>query len=96
MISVKVKAILDIATIMGSYQVVVSLKQGSKVSDLLDLLEHKHGDPFRDRLYSNVKTELRPEMQLLLNGKMIVFLDGLNTEVNDGDELFIMSPIGGG
>ena len=96
MILVKVKAIFDIATIIGGREEVVSLPQGSKINDLLDLLEHKHGDLFRESIFSDRETELRSGLQLLLNGRMIAFLNGLQTELNDGDELFIMPPIGGG
>ncbi len=97
MIVVKVKAILDLAAILGGREQVIPLPEGSRLNDILQALAKKYGQPFKDYLYANHEAEeLRPELQLLLNGRNIFFLNGLKTELNEGDELFFLSPLGGG
>lgn len=96
MISVKVKAILDIADVFGCNEQVISLPEGSRLSNLLDALEEKYGQPFAQILYRDGNKKPSPGLHLLLNGRDIIFLDGLKTTLKDGDELFFLSPVGGG
>ncbi|HHW04225.1 MAG TPA: MoaD/ThiS family protein [Thermoanaerobacterales bacterium] len=99
MISVKVKAIMDIADLFGCNEQVVSLPEGSKLSDLLDALGRKYGQAFAEilsKIYKNEKEKHNRDLHLFLNGRNIVFLEGLETKLNDGDELFFLSPVGGG
>ena len=96
MISVKVKAILDMAAVLACREQVISLLEGSRLSNLLDALEEKYGQPFSEILYKDENRELSPVLILMLNGRNIVFLNGIQTGLNDGDELFFLSPVGGG
>lgn len=96
MISVKVKAILDMAAVLAGREQVIALSDGSRVSNLLDVLEDKYGKSFTEILFTNENRELSPNLILMLNGRNITFLDGLQSGLNDGDELFFLSPAGGG
>ncbi|MDI3480543.1 MAG: sulfur-carrier protein [Tepidanaerobacteraceae bacterium] len=99
MISVKVKSIMDIADIFGCHEQVISLPEGSRLSSLLDVLEKKYGQPFsaiRDKIYMRKEENNSRKINLFLNGRNIIFLDGLETQLNDGDEVFFLSPVGGG
>lgn len=96
MITVKVNAILEMAAILSGRELVLSLPEGSRVSNLLVALVEKYGQPLTGILYGGENRELRPELNLLLNGRNIIFLDGLNTELIDGNELFFLPPVGGG
>lgn len=96
MIFVKVKAILELAVVLGSREQVISLPEGSQVCDLLDDLEGRYGKLFTEFLDENENRQLRPGLHLLLNGRNVVFLDGTDTRLKDGDELFFLSPVSGG
>lgn len=96
MISVKVKAILDLAEVFGGREQIISLSDGSQVSNLLDILESKYGKFFTEIMYKDENQELSSVYVLMLNGRNIAFLDGLQSVLNDGDELFFLSPVGGG
>lgn len=96
MICVKVKAALGIAKILGGREQEICLPEASRLANLLEVLEKKYGKLLIDYLYLDKDMKLRPEVQLLLNGRNIIFLDGLNTKLNDGDELFLLPLMGGG
>jgi molybdopterin synthase sulfur carrier subunit len=96
MIFVNVKAILELAVVLGSREQVVSLPEASRVCDLLNDLEGEYGKPFAEILYENENRQLRSGLHLLLNGRNVVFLDGTDTRLKDGDELFFLSPVSGG
>jgi len=96
MISVKVKAIMKMAEVMGCHEQVMSLPEGSRIGNLLDVLEEKYGQPLSEILHKGDLGELRPNLIFLLNGTNILFLDGFETNLNDGDELFFLPPVGGG
>lgn len=96
MISIRIKAILNLAAVLGGYEQLISLPEGSLVSDLLVVLEEKYGRAFNELLHKNGNKTEAFKVQLLVNGRNISNLDGLETEFNDGDELFFLPPIGGG
>lgn len=96
MISVMVKAILDFKRVLNARVQEVSLPEGSNIQDLLDSLEEKFGQSLTEILYMKDKRELISELNLMINGKNILFLNGLETVLQDGDELFLLPLIGGG
>jgi molybdopterin synthase sulfur carrier subunit len=72
----------------------VELKEGSTVKDLLDDLIST-----RQRLMSAVFDEsgkVREYVILMKNRKNIESLDGLETELAEGDEVAILPPVAGG
>jgi molybdopterin synthase sulfur carrier subunit len=49
----------------------------------------------KDKIYREGQ-ELQGGVGLLINGRSIRFLDGLNTPVREGDDLALFPPVGGG
>lgn len=47
-------------------------------------------------LFTNSKTELRPHIRIMVNGVDSELADGLDTAVNDDDQVAIFPPIAGG
>ena len=61
----------------------------------LDFLNRKLGNRLTDAVYCD--HQLREDMCILLNGRNIrVLPDGLNTQLKDGDSIFICIVISGG
>jgi len=67
----------------------VTLEEDARLVDVLRKVEG---------LYEEVVEggEIKPRYKVLVNGLNVEFLQGLNTEVKDGDEICVFPPAGGG
>ena len=57
---------------------------------------HRFEKKLAERLYSSDTRELRKTVNILVNGRRLDFLQGLNTPLKDGDEVAIFPPVAGG
>jgi molybdopterin synthase sulfur carrier subunit len=96
MMLIKVKAIMEFAKLLGGNENKFSLPEGSSIGNLLKYLEEIYGQLFADLLYKDENREMPFKVLLLVNGRNMIFHDGLNTILKEGDELFIYPPICGG
>jgi MoaD family protein len=67
--------------------------EGSSVGEALDALFDRY-DGLRDRITED--GELRRFVNVYVGGEDIRFLDGLDTTVEDGDEVTILPAVAGG
>jgi MoaD family protein len=67
--------------------------EGSTVGEVLDSLYEQH-EELRDRIAED--GSLRRFVNVYVSGEDIRFLDGLETEVEDGDEVTILPAVAGG
>jgi MoaD family protein len=72
--------------------------EGEKVTLYLVLktLSQRFGKRFVEYVYDGNTGEVRGFLQFLINGKSASTLNGLETELEDGDVLAILPPVGGG
>jgi molybdopterin converting factor small subunit len=63
---------------------------------ILAALSQRYGREFVDYVYDVKTQQVRGFLQFLVNGKSASILDGLQTELRDGDVLAILPPVGGG
>jgi len=74
---------------------VLDEKESWPVLRFLDFLNLKLGNRLTDAIFC--RNQLREDMCILLNGRNIKLLpDGLNTQLKDGDSIFICIVISGG
>jgi MoaD family protein len=66
---------------------------GSTVGEVLDALYERYGE-LRERIADD--GGLRRFVNVYIGGEDIRFLDGLETSVNDGDEVTILPAVAGG
>ena len=66
------------------------------VGTVLAVLSHEYGKAFIDYLYDSETKKPKGFLQFLVNGNSTSTLNGLDTELNNGDVLAILPPVGGG
>ena len=96
LITIKVQTILDLKKIVGAREVEISVPSGCTLQVLLEKMVDSWGDKLAARLFEPNSTNLFPYLRLMVNGRDIGFLDGMNTRLKDEDEILIMPPVSGG
>lgn len=90
-VKVVVPAVLASCT-KGEKEIDVS---GSTVSEIIVSLARQYGDSFERRVL-DASGKPRSVLNLYVNGKNVRFLDGLDTQLRDGDEVMLLPAVSGG
>lgn len=83
---------------MNKREETLTFDQNRKVTVdfVLKTLSEKYGKPFTDYVYEGKTGQPKGFLQFLVNGNSTSTLNGLETELRDGDVLAILPPVGGG
>jgi MoaD family protein len=65
------------------------------LGEVIDLFMREHGNKIRKNFITS-KGKLESHIVVLVNGRNYLFLDELNTKLNDGDQIVISPPLVGG
>jgi molybdopterin synthase sulfur carrier subunit len=95
-IKIKVYTIMELKRICGQREFELSVPRGSTVKDLLSLMIKKWGDELSNHLYRPGTHSVLPHIRLMVNGRSIEFLKGLETVLQDGDEFQMLPLVAGG
>ncbi|MBD6955490.1 MAG: ubiquitin-like small modifier protein 1 [Thermoplasmata archaeon] len=87
----KVQYFATLRKITGKQEEEISAKN---VDELLRKILEEYGEPFRNALYD--KDGFRKGVIILKNGKNILYLKNLETELSDSDTVSIFPPVAGG
>jgi len=88
------KLFADLAEIAGGKELPVDAEPGDTVGAALAELVDDHPE-LADRLYGE-DGDLRDHINVLHNGTDVATADGLDTELDAGDELALFPPVSGG
>jgi len=88
----KIKVFANLREITKNSEIETEIKRG-KVQDIIDTLIHLYGKAFSDAIFN---LEGRLKIIILLNGRDIDYIDGLESEINEEDVLYLFPPIAGG
>jgi len=76
--------------IAGTRQQVLSVREGARLSDLLQQLAERYGSDFGAELKHS------GWLRILINGREYGLLDGMKTLLKENDKLVLLPPIAGG
>ncbi len=90
----KVKVFANLREIVKaeSHEIEVEMKRG-KMRDVLELLLQRYGNAFHDAIFN---PDGRLKIKILLNGRDIDYVNGLESEITEADTLFLFPPVAGG
>ena len=77
-------------------QKTLEIADGATVGDVIKELLERSLIQFQEDKKANDIGELVKHILILINGKNIRFLDGMNTVVSENDNIFILKPLLGG
>ena len=84
-------------SIVGKESFVLNMDAGEKIGELVNQIPELVGnDPFRRILIDPELNDPRPNNVILVNGREISSLNGLETELKDGDEVVVIPLVHGG
>jgi len=97
-LQVSVRFFTSLREVTNKKEETLKFPEGEKVTVevVLKTLAQRYGKPFVEYVYDRNTGEVRSFLQFLINGKSATTLNGLQTELEDGDVLAILPPVGGG
>jgi molybdopterin synthase sulfur carrier subunit len=97
-LQVSVRFFTSLREIIGEKEETLEFPEGEEVTvdTVLNKLNQRYGKPFVEYVYDPKTGEVKGFLQLLVNGKSVSTLRGLQTALEFGDVLAILPPVGGG
>lgn len=93
---VTLHTILGLKEVVGQRLTEVDLPHRSTVEDLLTYMQERWGAELSGRLLDPDSGAVLPYVRIMVNGQAIQFLEGLETHLQEGDEVLILPPASGG
>jgi sulfur-carrier protein len=93
---IKIHSILGLKDVFGGRDVEMIVPDGTTVSGLLAGMIQIWGDSLSPLLFQPGSDQLLPYVRLMINGQSIQFINGMETVLNDGDEVLLLPLAAGG
>jgi molybdopterin synthase sulfur carrier subunit len=94
-ISIKIKFFTTLREIVGKEDEQMRISEPATLETVLKQLSKKYGADFEDYVYDEFG-KAREHLQFLINGKNALTGQGMITKLQEGDEIVILPPVGGG
>lgn len=88
--------ILGLKQVIGQKQKEIELPKGSTMEDLLAFMKKMWGDKLTPHLIDPASGGILPHLRVMVNGQTIQYLQGMQTELKERDEVLILPLISGG
>ena len=95
MAKVKVKSFSVIRDVLGSDVVEIDVNTPETVGELFDELVRQYGQPFKNKIWDPNTGQMAPFL-IKLNNSIISSTIDIDHKIENGDEIAIIFPIGGG
>jgi molybdopterin converting factor small subunit len=93
---VKVKYLGLIKNLINRSEDELEVKEGALLSELLNELAGIYGTPFKKEVYEPGLKDVKIGFVMTVNGVLIGQLNGVETQLNKGDSVILMSLMSGG
>lgn len=90
----RIRVYATLRDLMGGAIHDMPVSQGATVGNVLDRLTERH--PALGTKLWDGERRLTGYVTILLNGRSIAYLDGLDSPITDADTLALFPPVGGG
>lgn len=94
--TVKVRTIGLLRSLLGRAELDVTLPEGGTVADLLAALAEACGEQVAPHFAEPQTATGHPPLRVMVNGRDIAVLGGRRAVLQDGDEILMLTPIAGG
>ena len=74
----------------------ISLQPVKTLKELGEVLSDRYGEKFRNEYFDATGTAIGERTIILVNGRRVEFLNGINTELKDEDTVQIFPVVAGG
>jgi molybdopterin synthase sulfur carrier subunit len=95
-IRVTIHTILALKKIIGQREVEIPLPEKSTVESLLSRMVKTWGEKLSSYLFHQGSASPIPHIRIMVNGRDIGFLNGMETVLQDGDQVLILPLVAGG
>ena len=96
MISIKIHTIIGLKEILGKEVIEFQVPEGTTIRSLLALMVDKWGARLAPYFSDAEDNRPLPKIRIVVNGRDIGFLKGMETALGDGDEVLLLPLVGGG
>lgn len=93
---VKVQYLGFIKNLINRSEDKLELEDGASLSELLNKIVGIYGTPFRKEVYEKDLSDVKTGFVVTVNGILIGQLSGVDTQLNSGDNVTLMSLMSGG
>lgn len=74
----------------------IEIDDNSSISDLLTALSEKYGEPFKKAVFESGGSDVKSNFIVTVNGYLLNQLNGVKTELRNGDHVVLMPVVSGG
>ena len=93
---VKVQYLGFIKNLIGQSEDEFELEEGASLSELLNKIAGIYGKPFQKEVYEKGIRDVKMGFVVTVNGILIGQLNGVDTKLDNGDNVTLMSLMSGG
>jgi molybdopterin synthase sulfur carrier subunit len=88
--------IMGLKDVIGQRLTEIDFPHGSTIADFLTYMKERWGDKLSTTLFDPASGDVLPYVRIMVNGQTINYLDGMETLLEEGDEVVILPPVSGG
>lgn len=93
---ITIQTILGLRKALGQRHTEIDLPRESTVADAFAYMKERWGEALSPHLFDAGSGEVHSHLRIMVNGQEIHFLQGMGTQLKEGDEILILPLISGG